>query len=152
MKNPYWMRFIPIYTTAGSVLQPCALETLIHKKQHYDNGVSALRRRELITGEHKPQENEGTRQMLLYKRDADPGPQQSAPLGLKQGNQWQPTCITCDNATDSDTADSSTNVCPSVIGGLGTQSEASQLRYVEEYFRVKLNWQCLWDNADYHKI
>lgn len=57
---------------------------LSHKQQHYDNGVSALRWRELITEERQPQEKEGTRQMLLYRHDADPGPQQSAPLGLTQ--------------------------------------------------------------------
>lgn len=81
------MSIIPIYPTT-SLLLPCALETLIiHEKQHYDNGVSAVRWRELITEEHKPQEKEGTRQMPLYRHDADPGPQQSAPLGLKQGNR-----------------------------------------------------------------
>lgn len=134
MKKPYWMSIIPIYPTT-SLLLPCALETLIiHKKQHYDNGVSAVRWRELITEEHKPQEKEGARQMLLYRRDADPGPQQSAPLGLKQGNRWQPTCITYDNAKNTDSSNASTNICPSVFVGFRTQSDASQLRYVEEYF------------------
>lgn len=54
-------------------LLACAPETLNHEKQHYGNGMSALRWWELINEQHKAQENERNRQMVLYRHDVTLG-------------------------------------------------------------------------------